>query len=296
MSTPFTPLYEQLLQHMSEGVCFIDPEQNITLWNLALEQLTGIGAEEAIEASSRDCILIYSSPVQSPDNETDIPFEQMNLSRGPKAFRRYLQHKDGHRILINLKVIPVELDSGSFGAFGIFSDASNQTPSEPSSRAMQKLMRIDPMTQLPNKRSLFDSIKGEYLRFVRYGTPFALISVAIDPDERFQHTPTEKKALLKWFGQQLSSGFRKADTPGRLRGATFAILLPHTNTQAAEKAAEKLRALIERTECPGIEASVTASFGCASITRADTIDRLMDRAKKALKAARKSGGNAVASL
>lgn len=296
MNAPITPLHEHLLQHMTEGVCFIDPDQNITLWNHALELLTGLSAVEAINSSCRDSVLTYSSPVQSPGNETDNPLVQMLSIHARGDFRRYLQHKDGHRILINLKVIPVEGNSGLFGTIGIFSDASNQVPRESVSRAVQKMMRIDPLTLLPNKRSLFDSIKAEYLRFVRYGTPFALISVAIDPDERLHRNPAEKRALLRWFGQQLSFGFRKADTTGRLRGATFMVLLPHTNTQAAEMAAEKIRAQIERAECPVIDATITASFGCASIARADTIDRLTNRAKNALKSARSCGGNTIASL
>ena len=159
-------------------------------------------------------------------------------------------------------------------------------------------MRIDPMTQLPNKRALFDSMKGEYLRFARYGTPFALIAISIDPpeDEVLIRTGSERDALLRWFAQQLSIGFRKADTPGRLRGASFLTLLPHTNTRAAEKAAEKLRRMLEITPYPSNGKPITASFGCASISRSDTLDRLIERSKSALKLARDAKGNQVISL
>lgn len=298
MSVQFEPFHEHLLQHLQEGVCFIDKRQQITLWNNAAEQLTGFAAEEMLGTSCRDSALNRSILSLNPGTDIICPFEQAPTDHTPSAYRLFLQHNDGHRVLINLKVIPVEDASGLLGTIGIFSDASNQAELEATTRSMQKLLRIDRLTRLPNKRSLLDSMKGEYLRFARYGTPFALIAISIDQpqDKKLTRTGPERDALLKWFAQQLSIGFRKADTPGRLRGASFLILLPHTNTLAAEKAAEKLRGTFASTPYPGNGMPVTASFGCASISRSDTLDRLIDRAKNALKIARDDQGNFVVSL
>lgn len=298
MSVQFEPFNDHLIQHLQEGVCFIDKRQKITLWNNAAELLTGFTAEEILGTPCRDSALNQSILSLNPETDIICPFEQATVDLTPCAYRLFLQHSAGHRMLLNLKVIPVEDASGLLGTIGIFSDASNQAELEATTRSMQKLLRIDPLTRLPNKRSLLDSMKGEYLRFARYGTPFALIAISIDPqqDKKLTRTGPERDALLKWFAQQLSIGFRKADTPGRLRGASFLALLPHTNTLAAEKAAEKLRVMFASTPYPGSGTPVTASFGCASISRSDTLDRLIDRAKNALKIARDDQGNFVVSL
>ena len=294
----YTPFYEHMIQHLREGICFINTRQKITLWSDALVELTGFTSEELIGTS-----LTYSAMYQSigelnPDENIIFPLDRSNVDQSSSSYRLVLRHKQGHRLLIDLKVIPVKDNSGLLGTIGVFYDASNHAELEATTRSMKKLMRIDPTTSLPNERSLFDSMKGEYLRFARYGTPFALIAMSIDPpaNEALFQTKLERDALLKWFAQQLSVGFRKADTSGRLRGASFMALLPHTNTRAAEKAAEKIQRILESTLYPTIGIPITASFGCASISRSDTLDRLIDRAKKALKAARNDNGNQVVSL
>ena len=298
MKVQLEQFYKHLLLHLQEGVCFIDGDQKITLWNQAAELITGVAADELLGTSCRNSALNRAILSLNPEQNLICPFEQATIDQIPCAYRLFLQHSDGHRILINLKVIPVRDDAGLLGTIGIFADASHQTELEVTTRSMKKLLRIDPLTSLPNKRSLFDSMKGEYLRFVRYGTPFALIAITINPpqDKKLTHTGPDRDAMLRWFAQQLLIGFRKADTPGRLRGASFLVLLPHADTRAAEKAAEKLRKIFESTPYPSNGIPVTASFGCASISRSDTLDRLIDRAKSALKIARDDQSNHVASL
>ena len=296
MQSPFDSFYETILHHLAEGVCFVNHQRQISLWNHTAERITGFAPEEVLGTPCCDSVLTCSIPELNPDCSITCPFDPAFTTGTAQAYRLFHLHKEGHRILINLKVIPTEDGSGTTGAIGIFTDASSQTELEATTHSMQKLMRIDPLTRLPNKRALFDSMKGEYLRFARYGTPFALIAVAIDPDERLPRSGPDRDALVKWFAQQLSAGFRKADTPGRLRGASFMVLLPHANTQAAEKAAEKIRRLLLRTLYPGGDYPVTARFGCASISRSDTLDRLIDRSKNALKIARNNTGNAIVSL
>ena len=179
----FTPFYEHLIQHLNEGVCFINARQKITLWNDALVELTGFTSEELIDTSLTYSALYQSMGELNPDDNIIFPLDRSNVDQSSIAYRLFLRHKQGHRLLIDLKVIPVKDNSSLLGTIGVFSDASNQTELAATTRSMKKLMRIDPMTSLPNERSLFDSMKGEYLRFARYGTPFALIAISIDPPE-----------------------------------------------------------------------------------------------------------------
>lgn len=298
MSANIDSFHETLILHLQEGVCYVDHRQNITVWNSAAEHITGFATNDLLNRAYGDSILKESILSLNSDNIETCPFLQTIENQTTNAYRLFLKHQQGHRILINLQVVPVVTDNEPPGALGIFSDASHQLELDATTRTMQKLMRIDPLTKLPNKRSLFDSMKSEYLRFARYGTPFALIAISIEPpeDKALTNPGPDRDALLEWFAQQLSIGFRKADTPGRLRGATFMALLPHTNTQAAEKAAKKICALLECTPYPSSGKPIIANFGCASIARSDTLDRLIIRAKAALKSARINPDTMIASL
>lgn len=92
------------------------------------------------------------------------------------------------------------------------------------------------------------------------------------------------------------ASLRKSDIFGRLGGAEFAALLPHTDQRGALRAVEKIRAALAAMDFGlGEEApSLTASFGLASLgAGAQDIATLLERAGKALKEARSAGRDRV---
>ena len=51
------PDYLQLLDHLYDGLYFVDPQRKITFWNRTAEQITGYTAEEVIGSHCYDNIL-----------------------------------------------------------------------------------------------------------------------------------------------------------------------------------------------------------------------------------------------
>ena len=134
MGMSLTPFYKHLIPHLHEGVCFIDARQKITLWNNALVELTGFTSEKLIGTSFTYSPLYQSIVELNPDDNIIFPLDRSNIDQAPCVYRLFLQHKQGHRILMNLKVIPVVGDSGLLGTIGLFSDASNQAELEATTR------------------------------------------------------------------------------------------------------------------------------------------------------------------
>ena len=119
----------------------------------------------------------------------------------------------------------------------------------------------------------------------------------IDSFKKFNDTYGHKTGdeVLKEFAAAISESIRSIDRAGRLGGEEFLIVCPETNLSGAVLLAEKLRAVVESIKIEPLP-GITASFGCASYTRGDTMDSLISRSDKAMYKAKELGRNRVESL
>ena len=285
--------YKQLLDHLAEGVYFTDRDRRILYWNHAAEVLTGYETDEVLGSYCHDNILRHVDADDKPLCENDCPIDCAMHENKTISDRVFLFHKDGHRVPVNVKASPVFDEAGEMvGAIEVFSDATDQIELEGLNHGLRKLIRIDPLTRLPNRRALLDSVHKEYLRFARYGTLFSIIFIEIVNFEviidSFNRETADK--TLQWFARKLLSGFRKADMPSYWSGEKFVVLLPNAGAKAAEKAADKVRHLLAGQLCTETGSFISADFGVTEITRQDSIERILKRAERALTEAKEKGG------
>jgi diguanylate cyclase (GGDEF)-like protein len=92
----------------------------------------------------------------------------------------------------------------------------------------------------------------------------------------------------------VTSVLRSSDLLGRFGGDEFMILLPESSLQFAEETAERLRMEINRARLEGTNHAFSCSFGVAEVVPDEHIMATIDRADKALLAAKKSGKNCIA--
>lgn len=101
-------------------------------------------------------------------------------------------------------------------------------------------------------------------------------------------------AALARFADTIRAHVRSSDLVARLGGEEFAILLPRATADQAMRIAEKLRHAVANTPATPDVPAITVSIGVSSLGGAtDTLDRLLDRADKALYRAKANGRNCV---
>ena len=97
--------------------------------------------------------------------------------------------------------------------------------------------------------------------------------------------------------ERTTDSLRGSDLFGRLGGEEFAMLLPSTGAEGAALMANRLRQKIAATPIPTSHGALnmTVSIGVAQMDKAidDGIDTMLNRADKALYAAKNSGRNRV---
>lgn len=162
--------------------------------------------------------------------------------------------------------------------------------------AMEVMVLTDPLTGLPNRRRLEETLDLELERARRYRTPLAVALADVDRfDEVNQvYGRDAGDGVLRRVAQVIHGGVRRSDLPARYEKDRFLAILPHANLEGAKTLSERLRAQISITPVPHVDRPTTASFGVTQFRDSDSLSSLLERAGAALRRAKHAGGNRVA--
>lgn len=164
---------------------------------------------------------------------------------------------------------------------------------------LAKLAAFDDLTGSYNRRSMFHHLEAELSRSRRYGRSLAVLMADIDHFKKVndQHGHLVGDQALRWVASTLQSELRSMDFLCRYGGEEFCAILPETNQPGAARAAERIRAALERQTftLDGLSLCLTISIGAASWTPVDKqeIPDLLARADRALLDAKRAGRNRV---
>jgi diguanylate cyclase (GGDEF)-like protein len=161
-----------------------------------------------------------------------------------------------------------------------------------------RLMTLDGLTQLHNRRYFQEAIEREFARSQRYGHPFCLVLFDLDHFKRINdtHGHLAGDAVLRRVGSLVATKVRTNDIVARVGGEEFAVILPEADRMGGVALAEKLRKMIanERFEHEGAAIPVTISLGVAAFTpELAGSDDLYKAADDRLYQAKRAGRNLV---
>lgn len=163
-----------------------------------------------------------------------------------------------------------------------------------------RLMTLDGLTQVNNKRYFEEALEREFSRSKRYKNPFALVCFDIDHFKKINETHGHLGGdeVLRRLASLLRSNVRTNDLIARVGGEEFAVLLPETDKPGAVAFAEKVRRLVERERFAYQEKvlRVTLSLGVGAFEESQrSADALLDATDKKLQEAKSTGRNRVCS-
>lgn len=154
----------------------------------------------------------------------------------------------------------------------------------------------DGLTGLFIKRHLEERLNHYVDEAERYGTPLSLIMLDIDHFKKVNdtHGHPAGDAVLRKVGAILKESIRGTDSAYRYGGEEMAVLLPGSDLEKAQKAAERIRKRIEKEvfRIPSGTLAITASLGAATHGSGfDTPESIMQSADTALYQAKHGGRN-----
>ncbi len=165
---------------------------------------------------------------------------------------------------------------------------------------LQVLATRDALTNILNRRALFDAFDNLYAEVHDRGRHLSCVMVDIDKfksiNDRYGHGTGDR--VIKLVAGVLSETARATDLVGRYGGEEFCVLLPDTELGDALLLGERIRNAIQRGPSGKFMTpiQITASLGISSTADgAATPQELCNQADRALYVAKESGRNRVVS-
>ncbi|MGD8695284.1 MAG: sensor domain-containing diguanylate cyclase, partial [Syntrophobacterales bacterium] len=244
---------------------------------------TGYESSEAVGRSCSDNLLVHIDDDGVNLCKTACPLAQTLTDGRERETEAYLQHKDGHRLPVVIRVSPLRDSSGRIvGAVESFSDNSSKAALLQRIDQLQKESLVDPLTGLANRRCIDMKLYSRIDEMRRYGWSCGVLFLDIDNfkivNDTYGHNVGD--GVLMLVARTLSSNLRAHDLLGRYGGEEFVAIITHVDMAQLHSFADRLRLLVENsrhdTEYGTIR--VTVSIGATVVRPDDTVEAAIKRA------------------
>lgn len=263
------PLFKIALDAASSAVaiCACSTDVPIIIYsNPAFEVLTGYTVE-AVRGWPYDFLFAGDSSRAAP------AVLQEAISAGqPATMLVDCIRRDGTAFGAELVASPMHANGGEVTHYVITLREANAADRHLAQ--LERFVRHDDLTGLPNRRLLLERVEGALDRYRRYGETFALAFVDIDDfkeiNDAFGHAVGDE--LLKGVAECLTAGVRPCDTAARLSGDEFIILFTDTDAEeTVSRMAARIGELLSGTVVlAGVHFQLSCSIGIALCPRDGT--------------------------
>jgi diguanylate cyclase (GGDEF)-like protein len=159
-----------------------------------------------------------------------------------------------------------------------------------------KLARRDGLTGIVNREHFMEEAKAMLQSCARFQRDLCLIMIDLDNFKNVNdtHGHVAGDGVLKQTVEMCQLHMRAGDLFGRLGGEEFGVMVPDCTLETASHRAEELRQAIESFARAGVEVTVSASFGVATVRLSGyDLRQMLIHADSALYRAKRGGRNRV---
>lgn len=291
-------LFRTLLDHLHEGVYFLDPQRRIQYWNRAAERITGYTCKEVEGTCCADNILMHVDDDGNLLCKSECPVSASLRDGAERQVRVFLHHKDGHRVPVHVSVAVIRDEKGeTIGALETFHDDTPTLAALREVEAAQETPLICALTGVGNRR-LSERALAQRLDEMRHAdSRLALMLVDIDGLKAVNDAYGRPvgDVVLKMVARTLHNALRPYDFIGRWAGEEFAVIAPNIRPIQLLPVAERLRRLVEMSsrEVSNRNVTVTVSIGGCLSNEDDYVESIAARAERRLFEAKAAGRNRV---
>lgn len=287
---------QSVIDLVDEGVYCVDRDRRLVYWNPAAEHITGFTAEEAQGRCCDDNFLMHVDDCGSElCQQTTCP---LHLTMQDGQLRRanvFLRHKDGRRVPIQVRTVPVEDKNGDIiGAIEIFREDVMVENLRRREQEQCDGTHFDNITGMPEQLLLEHTLHQRFDELRLFGWPFACFLVNVDNYRQLVATYGQLAGAvtLRTIGKTMAMACRESDVVGRWQEShILGILRGIDDPQKLREKMDSLCGLARRTmiRAERVDSPTTVSIGATVAKREDTKDTLLDRALDGLKMSQAEG-------
>lgn len=270
--------YRALVGNLTYGICRCSTDGAFVDVNQALATMLGYASKEELlelnHSSSRIC---------EPHMLAQILSRHCGSGRVDPVEVDWTR-KDGGTLKIRLTGRKVSSEEDAMDGYEVIAeDITRQRELEDH---LRQQAAKDPLTGLANYRQLVDVLDGEIKRSKRTDREFGLLLFDLDGLKQINdlHGHVIGSQALCRVADAICMGCRETDTPARFGGDEFALVLPETDSDAANFVAKRTcNSIAEDGRTPKISVSVGVSIYPADGERIDTLLSSADAAMYLMK-------------
>ncbi|MFC2164858.1 diguanylate cyclase domain-containing protein [Acidobacteriota bacterium] len=293
-----TDFFENLIEHIHDGIVFLDSEKRIILWNDGAEEISGYQRKDVIGNLCSENILILSDGGGMQICKDFCPVKETLLDGQVRSFEAYLHHKEGFRLPVNMRILPIfDREKKIIGAVETFNDTSPKVLMPQKTDELKKMNMLDPLTDLGNRKYLELHLKLRLEEMQKHKLPLGILLVDIDHFKKLNeaHGTVIGDKILRMTARTLSNNIRFFDVVGRWEGEQFLIIIFNIDEHKLDLVANKLRLLVSQSNIQ-IEnklLATTVSIGGSVARLRDNSDSLIQKTGMFLKICKEKGRNRV---
>lgn len=160
------------------------------------------------------------------------------------------------------------------------------------------LSNTDPLTNVANRRALFERGPLEFARAERYSCKLSVLLLDCDffkrINDEYGHLAGDK--VLQHLSKTCLNEIREIDFVARYGGEEFVILLPHCDAESARSQAKRIQQALSNNSVPINDKLIemTVSIGIATINENhQCFEEMVNEADDAMYSAKKNGRNRI---
>lgn len=293
-----TDFFEDLIEHLHDGIVFLDSGKRIILWNDGAEEISGYQKKDVLGNLCSENILILSDSGGMQICKDACPVMETLQDGDKRSFEAYLHHKEGFRLPVNMRILPIfNREKKIIGAVETFNDTSHKVLMPQKTDELKKMNMLDSLTELGNRKYLELHLKLRLEEMQKHHLPLGILLVDIDHFKKVNETHGSAVGdnLLRMTARTLSNNIRFFDVVGRWEGGQFLVIIFNVDEHKLDLVANKLRLLVSQSNVQ-IEnnlVAATVSIGGSVARLRDNSDTLLQKAENFLKICKKKGRNRV---
>lgn len=297
----FRKLFEKLLEAVPVGIFQNDAQGNCIYINQKTCEILDITLQECLGQG-------WVQRVHPDDLEQVI--QSWNKAFSEKTFwqgeYRFL-HRNRIIVWVIAQCVFIFNEEGeNLGSIGSLTDITNkkelENQLEIANRELEKLVNLDSLTEVYNRRYFNEFLAREWERAKREKKPLSLIMIDVDCfklyNDNYGHLLGDQ--ALQLVAKSLSKlVHRPADLVARYGGEEFAVVLPYTNLEGAIHVATNITQEIAQLAIPHdysyVSKYLTLSMGisCLIPNAEQSLETLIHQADCALYQAKRKGRNQI---
>lgn len=290
--------FRNVLESLQTAVYLVDRDQKIIFWNDGAERITGHLRQDVVGRSCREEVLALDESTNSFVSDANEAIRSALRDGKPAVANISIRHKQGHRVLVRLRAVPIRNSHGTvIGAAESFEESLSVSEWDRRHAKLAEYGCLDEATDLPKQEFTMARLRQALATFETFRIPVSVLSIQVDQtdDFRAKFGPAAVMAILRAVEHTLENSLRPTDLLGHGISNQFLAVLPECKESEVSKVAERLRKMVGYAEIKwwGKELTVTASFGGTGAQPGDTAESIIERAEGTLAKCVDPGGNCI---